>query len=182
MPILLHECSACKRELTDLYQPRDPKPYCCGRAMRLLMPTRVVGRVVPDSNGAHAGSGFASSPSSDAMRFALADGGEAVQCGDAVYEGRPESRLVSSPVDPDDERNIPLAPSTGAFAKDYEDCSADERDARWHDSAQALSAWTATQLEKTGENPTAAREKAADAAQQTITKARAESTRADGLT
>lgn len=178
MPLLRHECSVCKVELVDLYGLTDPTPMHCDEPMRLLMPRRVVGRVKPDSNGVHTGSGFARSQTIEV------DGQQAQVIGnpDDYPAHVPESRVVSTPIDPTDERALPAAPSTGVFAKDYEQCSADERDARWHDGAQALAAWTAKQLEAKGEAPTAARDQATEVAQQTITKARAESTRADGLT
>lgn len=178
MPLLRHECPVCKVEVVDLYRLTDPAPTHCGEPMRLLMPRRVVGRVVPDSNGVHTGSGFARSETIEI------DGQQAQVIGKSDdYPARvPESRTVSTPIDPTDERALPHTPSTGVFAKDYEQCSADERDARWHDGAQALAAWTTRQLEAKGEAPKAARDQATEAAQQTITRARAESTRADGLT
>jgi len=163
MPILRHECYSCGVEIVDLYALTDPTPQHCGEPMRLLMPRRVVGRVQPDSNGAHAGSGFAA-PQPDRVTEI------------------PKPRMVAPLVDPTDETAPAPAPSTGVFAKDYEQCTAAERDERWHDGAQALSAWTAKQLESKGEKPDAARAVASDAAQRTIEKARADSTRADGLT
>lgn len=152
--------------------------------MRLLIPRGVVGRVAPDTNGVHAGSGFAKSPPISSSPTMTVDGHELQPVGSpADYpETVPESRIVSSPVDTTDEAIIAPPTPTGVFAKDYEDCSASERDARWHDGAQALAAWTARQLEAKGEAPVAARSTASEVAQQTITKARSESTRADGLT
>lgn len=194
MPIYSHECASCGHRSTGLYKLSDPAPPCCGDRMRRLVPRGVVGRCVPDSNGAHAGSGFAK-PSSEPPRFVnpaaelvrfTTDEGELEVVGDFDgYEQRtPETRFVSTPIDhdPNDPNAIAPQPSTGPFAKDYEDCTADERDARWRDGAQALAAWTANQLEAKGASPTKARDQATEAAQQAITKARGQASREDGLT
>ena len=193
MPILRHECRSCGVEIVDLYPSTDAAPECCGSTMRRLMPKRVVGRCVADSNGAHAGSGFAvNKPAapptvpaipSSAPVFDLPEG-RAVQIGKTEdYEAKyTRSRFVSTPIDYSDERALPHAPHTGVFAKDYEQCTASERDARWRDGVESLAAWATRGLEAKGEAPRAARDTAQAEAVKTITKARSESTRADGLT
>src|SRR5690606_22052254 len=137
MPIFRHGCQSCGVEIVDLYPSTDAAPECCGSTMRRLMPKRVVGRVVADSNGVHTGSGFAVSNGvhtgsgfavntvpavpSRAPSFELPEG-RAVQIGETEdYPGlTPTSRFVSTPVDYSDERALPPAPHTGVFAKDYE--------------------------------------------------------------
>ena len=191
MPMLRHECLACGAEVIDLYPTHTVTPECCGAAMRRLMPKGVVGRCVADSNGAHRGSGFAinkpaTQPAamSSAPLFELPDGEPFTTIGnrDDYPTHTPRSRFVSSPVDYSDEQALPPAPHTGVFAKDYEQCTASERDSRWRDGVESLAAWTTRQLEAKGEAPKAARDTASTAAVETITKARSESTRADGLT
>lgn len=169
MPILRHECGSCGRELTDLYQPRDPKPYCCGRKMRLLMPTHVVGRVKPDSNGVHTGSGFASA------------GSVAASTKDQVLASASAmpSSLPVKPRDPEDPYAIPLPTET---RKDYELCSAAERDDRWRDATERLTTWQTNCLEAGGVEPAEARRTATETQQQVTERARTENVRDDGLT
>lgn len=188
MPLLRHECRVCGVETLDLFGPNSPVPLHCGEAMRLLMPRRVVGRVVPDSNGVHSGSGFSAASAAEKVARKpvtfQTEAGEAHVMGDMddYASELPSSRVVAPEVDPTNPDQIPLAPTTGVFAKDYEDCSAAERDARWRDSAQALASFTARKLEEKGEAPSDARAKAAEAATTTISKAREQSSRGDGLT
>ena len=187
MPIFRHECPTCGIEVIDFYQSRDSQPSCCGAQMRRLMPRRVVGRVVPDSNGVHAGSGFSASSSAALAKRPVTfqtEAGEAQVMGtvEDYASVMPSSRVVAPEVDPTNPNQIPLAPTTGVFAKNYEDCSAAERDERWRDGAQALAAFATRKLEEQGAAPSAARAQAADAASTTISKAREQSTRGDGLT
>jgi hypothetical protein len=151
------------------------------------MPTRVVGRVVPDSNGVHLGSGFSAQTSTELAAKPVifpTEAGEAHVMGSVEdYAAElPTSRLVAPEVDPSNPDQIPLAPANGAFAKDYEQCTAAERDARWHDGAEALASFAARKLEQQGADPASARAQAAEAATTTITRAREQATRGDGLT
>lgn len=160
MPLYRHECSRCGLESLDLLPIGDDTPAHCGGSMRRLMPRRVVGRVVADSNGAHAGSGFAA-PAPASVEVAAP---------------RAQQRNIAQRVDASDPTVVPPAPKTGAFAKAYAECNAAERDARWHDTAQAVETWTTKGLEAKGQAPAVARKVAAQEARAAITKARADST------
>lgn len=186
MPLLRHECTKCGLEVTPLLGLHDPPPEHCGQAMRLLMPRRVVGRVAPDSNGVHTGSGFAA-PTASKPRgvwsdpIAFDDHGRDVELhGD--HEGAPSWRppaRAGIPLDHDD----PLAvqqPTGSPFAKDYEDCTAAQRDARWHDTAEAQTAATVRALEAKGSDPSVARATASEATQRMIERTRSEVNRDDG--
>ena len=193
MPIYRHECRSCGIETTDLYKLAADPPRHCGEPMRRLMPGRVVGRVVSDSNGVHEGSGFARAPSGtpspapanvwEPELQSLTD--QAGESFELLGEDRggvmPQQRHVAPDIDPDDPTAIPPQPEGGAFVDDYETCDAAKRDERWHDTAQAVAAWAAKGLEAKGEEPAAARSMASAAAQKTVEKARSQSMRADGL-
>lgn len=170
MPLLRHECSVCKVEIVDLYKLTDPTPMHCGDAMRLLMPRRVVGRVKPDSNGVHTGSGFAS----NGLRAVEEAKDQVLASASAM-----PSSLPVKPRDPGDPYAIPLPTED---RKDYELCSADQRDDRWRDATERMTAWQTRCLEAGGEAPDVARRKASETQQQVTARARAENVRDDGLT
>jgi putative FmdB family regulatory protein len=197
MPLYRYECSTCGARWTELAKIDDASPEHCGQGARKLMPSRVVGRCVPDSDGAHRGSGFAAaSPRADitvAGKVSEAAGEGPVDGGNweaelerrrnmPATEVRPETHIVAPEIDPDDPLTIPPPPTTGVWAKDFADCDAAQRDERWHDSSEALAAFTTKHLEDQGQAPATARAKAAEAAHTTIQRARAESRRADGPT
>lgn len=193
MPQHRYACSACGRERVELVlRARELPPTCCGAAMTKVMPRRVVGRCTPDSNGVHAGSGFARVRVRDAEGelekarprvVEAAEGDEIELLGDPDAPGLvPKQRWVSTPLDPDDPTAIPEPEHAGVWAKDYAECSADQRDARWQDTAEALTTWHARQLEAQGETPKAARSVASEASQRTVERARGEASREDGVT
>jgi hypothetical protein len=167
MPLYRHDC-ACGFESVDLLAVGEGNPDHCGATMRRLPPRRVVGRVRGDSNGAHQGSGFA----------APIVGHEEQWTGDGDEPGsmRPQQKQVSKLRDPDDPTAVKQPNRTGAWVKDYGECTAAERDERWRDTAAAVADWTTRGLESKGEAPAVARATAATAATATIVKARAEST------
>lgn len=198
MPQHRYACSSCSHECVELVlRTNEAPPVCCEAPMRKIMPRRVVGRCVPDSDGAHTGSGFARAAPKDIPDPGLV---EAVGRGEAcprvietdegakyTIEGDPEApgivpeqRWVSEPHDPDDPTAIP-EPAGGVFAKDYELCAADERDARWRDTTEALTAWHTGLLEGQGEAPAEARTAANEASQRTVERARGEKSRGDSL-
>jgi putative FmdB family regulatory protein len=164
MPIFRFGCE-CGQETEDLRSFGDSgTPSCpqCSKAMTRLMPNRVSGRVAPDSNGVHSGSGFAKISQSE---FGL-----------EVASARPKNRETKFSEGSDFSPGVPAPKPTGVFAKAYDDCSASEKDARWADSAQALSAFTAEKLESKGETPAQARAKANEASVALINKSRATTT------
>lgn len=195
MPQYRYMCTSCGRESVELVLRADQAaPEHCDAAMAKIMPRRVVGRCRPDSNGAHAGSGFARptpaehtpAPSSAGLEPARTvetpDGETFELLGDPqAPEYLPEQRIVAPPHDPSDPTAIPEPAPSGLFAKDYEDCNAAERDSRWRDTSEALTAWHARQLDAQGAEPAAARATANATAQHTVARARSESTREDGL-
>lgn len=199
MPQHRYTCESCGRERVELVLRADESPpNCCGATMGRAMPRRVVGRCMPDSNGVHAGSGFAAAPAPELLGDRLAPaagtgelaprvvdtaGGELELTGNPEEPGMlPQNRWVSAPHDPDDKTAIPEPAETGVFAKDYAACDAEQRDARWRDTTEALTAWHAGLLEGQGEAPAAARATASETSQRTVERARAEGSREDGLT
>jgi hypothetical protein len=167
VPIYVHQCQVCGFAQADIFSLGAPNPKCCGKRTKRRMPTRVVGRVAPDSNGVHTGSGFAA-PTPAAFEPEAAT-------------WRPENRGVNKEVVRDNPNQIRPPETTGAFAKDYDACDAQERDARWRDSVEATSAWLTHEGEKAGMAPRKARDEANTIAQETITKARETNERGDGL-
>lgn len=187
MPLYRYTCTRCAIEFVDLRGINEAAPDHCGKAMAKLMPRRVVGRVVPDSNGVHTGSGFArsgvpapepSKPSGaqlwDVQAAMREQGSDIEMLGGASDPLRPQNRFIAPEIDPTDPTMIPQPPSTGVWAKDYEDCDAAERDERWRDSTEALATWHAKGLDTKGSEPANARAFASQAAQQTIERARAD--------
>ena len=179
MPLHRYTCAACKGEREHLERSGSASPECCGVAMTRAMPRRVVGRVVPDSNGVHAGSGFARSRSP-----AGPWSGERVEvCGETYDVGSgsaPGMMPTTEPVRPVigelDEARVP-APSGGAFAKEFDECHAQDRDARWRDTAEAITATTVPLLESKGVEPAAARIQASAEAQRIIERSRGDQQR-----
>jgi len=169
MPIYRHECSGCGVEATDLFGLRDDPPRCCGQTMTRLMPRRVVGRVMPDTDGAHVGSGFA--PPSTSGEDAPVTIASASVAPPASIEGQ---------FDAADPLALPLAGKPRP--KRYSDSTAAERDEYWHDTTQAMTAWQTNGLESDGVQPDAARRTAEQTQQQMSARARADLVRADGLT
>lgn len=187
MPLYRYNCKKCGIEFVDLRGFSEANPTCCGVETTKLMPRRVVGRVVPDSNGVHSGSGFsrvsANAHASGVVSRLHAEGRELdmVADGPASEAIRPTTNY-STPIDPDDPTMIPLPSYTGEFAKDFDDCSRAEKDSRWRDTAAATAAWHTKLLEQNGVDSSEARSIASQAAQQTVAKAQAESVCASGLT
>lgn len=190
MPLYRYTCNACRREFVELVSMHAPNPTCCGAETTKLMPRRVVGRVMPDSNGVHAGSGFASSSSAPsftpASTASLADfAGTDAEAEAEAFETllRVEGEVPKSEppklANPDHPLNVPLATK---FAKDYDRCSADERDACWHDTAEAFTAWQARVKVDNGLDYSTALAQASTEQQAVVAQARAEMQRADGLT
>jgi putative FmdB family regulatory protein len=188
MPLYRYTCNACRREFVELVSMHAPNPACCGAESTKLMPRRVVGRVVPDSDGVHAGSGFARSSSAPsftpASTASLADFTDTDDEAEAVetllrVEGEVPKSDPPKLANPDHPLNVPLATK---FAKDYDRCSADERDACWHDTAEAFTAWQARVKVDSGLDYSTALAQASTEQQAVVSQARAEMQRADGLT
>lgn len=173
MPLYRHECTRCRVERLDLLRIDDPNPDHCGATMRRIMPRRVVGRVVPDSNGAHVGSGFAQAGHVDAGPDTETE--QVVASASCMPSSLPAKRI-----DPDDKLSIPW--NTKPLAKDYADCDAAERDGRWHDTCQRMTEWQASCLEQDGIGRGEALRRASQLQQTVTEQARAENTRDDGLT
>lgn len=169
MPIYRYECNTCRSRFSDLLKLDAPNPACkCGGETTKLMPRRVVGRVMPDSNGVHTGSGFAcSSPAADEPETLAAVAGEM------------PTAMELPAITGDPKLHMPWKTN---FAKDYADCAADERDARWHDTAQAMTQWQADCLASGGVDYSAALAQASQTQQQVVAQSRSEMQRADGLT
>lgn len=180
MPIHRYTCSKCSRSREQLEHRDLAVPECCGVAMGRAMPRRVVGRVVPDSNGAHAGSGFAApvmQPQRErvqALDIATRSRVELDPLG-KICEEMPSTRTTLPLADGDiDAFRLPPQPTTGAYAKEFEDCNAEERDARWRDTCEAVEAMTTRSLESSGVDGSEARRSAHATAVDTIQRARTE--------
>lgn len=182
MPLYRYECGGCGAEIVDLQKVDDSAPLHCGTPMRKIMPRRVVGRVVPDSNGVHAGSGMSSTSKAEHLQAKAMEEhawdvereleGKGIHVeGEGVEIGHPTGGLEIPEIDPNDPNVIPPAPTTGTWAKDYSDCDAEEKTERWMDTREALATWTARKLEEKGSTPSEARKEANKAANDTITKA-----------
>lgn len=171
MPIYRHQCNACGVELLDLMGINDPNPDHCGSTMLRLMPRRVVGRVAPDTNGVHAGSGFASS--GPVLDLPAAD--EVLASASAM-----PGSFTPPPVDPNNKLAIPWR--TKPDAKDYAELDANERDGRWRDSCERLTEWRANCLEQDGISRGDALSLASQSQQQITEQSRAANERVDGLT
>jgi predicted nucleic acid-binding Zn ribbon protein len=172
MPLYRHECLSCGVESLDLLRLHDPPPAHCSAAMRRIMPRRVVGRVAPDSNGVHTGSGFAST--------GRVDDGEIHDRVLAAASCMPSSAPPSRPIDPDNKLDIPW--HTKPQPKDYTECNAGERDARWHDTCERMTEFLANGYEQDGMSRGDALRRASQLEQQVIEQARASNVREDGLT
>ncbi len=180
MPIHRYTCSKCSRSREQLEHRDLAAPECCGVAMGRAMPSRVVGRVVPDSNGVHAGSGFAASRPDvwAGERVAMRAGDhehvaelheQPGQVGEAWMGGR-----AVEPVIGDVKLGAVPQPTGGAFAKDWRDCTAADKDARWRDTVEAVTATHVGMLELNGHDPSEARRVVAPEVVKTITRAREE--------
>jgi hypothetical protein len=180
MPLHRYRCRTCSRTREQLEHRDLVVPECCGVAMARAMPTSVVGRVVADSNGAHAGSGFAQ-PAQPPAR-------ERVQALDIATRRRveleplqticsdmPRTRAELPTARGDiDACRLPPQPAGGAFAKEFGDCNAEERDARWRDTCEAVESMQVNALESSGVDGSDARQTAHASAVEVISRARAE--------
>jgi hypothetical protein len=176
MPLYRHECSVCGVEWVELFSIHEPPPEHCGRATTRLVPRHVVARVVPEFRPARSTNQPGGLWDVDGK---IAEQGYLPADSDGVTEPAPRNRFVA-PLVSDDPEAIPAPPTTGVWAKDYDQCTADERTERWRDTAQAVEAWTRTKLEDRGDAQASA--VAHDAAQQIVERGRSQATREDGLT
>jgi hypothetical protein len=161
MPVYRHMCPICHLRIEDYYPRLDsPAPSHCGEAMVKLMGApfgRVVGSPTPVAQRVKP----AAKPRGPQGRGSKWFGGDA---GEVVGEGR-------SPVTPNrqprPEMTGPQMP-TRTWSKPYEACTAAQRDERWRDSNEQMTAYRADCLTASGIERGEAL-KTASAAQQTAT-------------
>ena len=176
MPIHRYHCRKCSRSREQLEHREVAAPECCGVAMDRAMPTRVVGRVVPDSDGAHAGSGFARPARERVHALDLATRQRVeLDPQEIIHEEMPRTRAELPIAAGDFEAcRLPPQPAGGAFAKDFSDCDAGERDARWRDTCEAVESMQVNALETSGVDGSDARRTAHATAIDVVSRARAE--------
>lgn len=156
MPLYRYECPTCEVQVIDLVGLHDPAPSCCGVSMQRLMPRRVNGWVETAEKQVRD------------LKAELEN----------QKHSLPIPENITSPLTDD-----PLAmPVTIEGHKPYSECNAAERDARWKDTKEKMTAWQTRVLEASGTDPAKARA-VAEQHQTKITKqARESNQRADGLT
>jgi len=178
MPLYRHRCTECEVETLDL-QPLDAvRPRHCGARMERLMPRRVVGRVAPDSNGAHLGSGFASLAPAGARGHV--EDARSCKVGEILASGSaPVTSIKPTLVDTENPLAIPWR--TKPDAKDYTELDAGERDSRWRDTVERMTNWQANCLEQDGIDRGEALSRASQQQQRVAEQSRADNCRMDGL-
>jgi hypothetical protein len=157
VPLYRVKCGSCGVESIDLARVNDPSPDHCGQPMAKLMPTRVAGWVRDNTPGWVQG-GLLGPDEQYQM-----PGTEKI-----AEASAPQPGPTLTPID-----TSPLAfPVQTNWSKDYDACSASERDDRWRDTHAAMSAWQTRCLEADGVDPSEARARATEHQTKVISESR----------